>query len=217
MQNINEKIEDETSKIINNEKLDSLDPINETINATDSKNIQEEALSAFEEANKQKAYQEYKNANEDIANEDIDSKIIALNKKIEELKNENLRIYADFENFKKRLEREKNQVLEYANENFSKDLLNIIDSLEKAYEVSKDNENISQGIGLVLENLNKIFLKHGITEIDTTSEFDPNIHDCIMQVQNEEKNNGEISCVLQKGYKYKDRVIRAAMVGLVKN
>ena len=137
--------------------------------------------------------------------------------KYNELKNEYLRVFADFENSKKRLERDKFQALEYAYEKFAKDLLSSIDALESAKEASRENPAILEGITLTLDNLTKTLAKYGIEAIDTQGEFDPNLHECIMQVPNPELADGQIAQAMQKGYKYKERILRPAMVAIVKN
>ena len=140
--------------------------------------------------------------------------------KYEELKDQYVRAFADFENTKKRLEREKNQSLEYANERVMSDLLPVLDTLEKALESAKSNpqaEAIAQGLELTLEGFLKALSKHGVEVIATDGEFDPNLHECLMQVPSEGKNDGEILQVLQKGFLYKQRVLRPAMVSVVKN
>lgn len=141
-------------------------------------------------------------------------------KKYKELHENYIRVHADFENTKKRLERDKYQALEYAYEKIAKDLLPVIDTLEKALESAKNtqsNEAVVQGLELTIENLHKVLAKHGIECIDCVQEFDPNFHDAIMQVPSDEKNDGEIVQVLQKGYKYKERMLRPAMVSIAKN
>lgn len=141
-------------------------------------------------------------------------------KKYKELKEDYLRIYADFENTKKRLEKDKYQALEYAYEKIAHDLLPIVDSLEKALQSSKETtgaEGITQGLELTLDNLHKALAKHGIEGICCDEAFDPNFHDAIMQVPAEDKQDGDIVQVLQKGYKYKERVLRPAMVSIAKN
>ncbi|WP_104697665.1 MULTISPECIES: nucleotide exchange factor GrpE [unclassified Helicobacter] len=137
--------------------------------------------------------------------------------KYNELKNEYLRVFADFENTKKRLEKDKFQALEYAYERFAKDLLPVIDALDNAKEASKENPAILEGIVLTLDNLIKTLSKYGIEEIDTQGDFDPNLHDCIMQVPNPDLEDGKIAQVMQKGYKYKERTLRPSMVAIVKN
>ncbi|WP_246145163.1 nucleotide exchange factor GrpE [Helicobacter canis] len=134
-----------------------------------------------------------------------------------ELEEKYMRAYADFENVKKRLERDKNQALEYAYEKIAKDLLPILDALDKAKEAAKDHSAILEGIALVQDNFLKILSRHGVEAIDTSGEFDPNLHECIMQVAKPEAQDGQIAQVMQQGYKYKERTLRPAMVAVVKN
>lgn len=139
--------------------------------------------------------------------------------KFKNLEQEYLRVHADFENVKKRLEREKYQALEYCYEGIAKDLLPVVDTLEKAYQsaIEAKEEAISDGIKLTLDNLLKILGKHGIEVIAESGEFDPQHHDAIMQVPSSEVEEGKIVQTLQKGYKYKERVLRPAMVSVAKN
>lgn len=143
-----------------------------------------------------------------------------LEQRLKEAQDQYLRVHADFENVKKRLEREKAQALEYANQSILKDLLPIIDTIEKALESAKALDNgdkIAEGLELTLGNFIKMINKHHVELIDTENGFDPNIHEAVMQVQNDNKEDGEIQQVLQKGYKYKERTLRPAMVSIVKN
>ncbi|RDU68737.1 nucleotide exchange factor GrpE [Helicobacter cholecystus] len=139
--------------------------------------------------------------------------------KFKNLEQEYLRVHADFENVKKRLEREKYQALEYCYEGIAKDLLPVVDTLEKAYQSAIDaqQEAISDGIKLTLDNLLKVLSKHGIEVIDQSGSFDPQYHDAIMQVPSNEVEEGQIVQTLQKGYQYKQRVLRPAMVSVAKN
>lgn len=134
-----------------------------------------------------------------------------------ELEEKYMRAYADFENVKKRLEREKNQALEYAYEKIAKDLLPILDALDNAKAAAKDHSAILEGIALVQDNFLKILSRHGVEAIDTSGEFDPNLHECIMQVAKPEAQDGQIAQVMQQGYVYKQRTLRPAMVAVVKN
>ncbi|WP_299326227.1 nucleotide exchange factor GrpE [uncultured Helicobacter sp.] len=134
-----------------------------------------------------------------------------------ELEEKYMRAYADFENVKKRLEREKNQALEYAYEKIAKDLLPILDALDNAKAAAKEHSAILEGIALVQDNFLKILSRHGVEAIDTSGEFDPNLHECIMQVAKPEAQDGHIAQVMQQGYKYKERTLRPAMVAVVKN
>lgn len=134
-----------------------------------------------------------------------------------------LRAYADFENIKKRLEKEKYQAIEYASERFAKDLLTPIDTLEYAILSANSDANpeeliqkIKEGLELTVKSFKSVFEKHGIELVDTDSEFDPNFHDAVMQVESEAHDDGQIVQTLQKGYKYKDKLLRPAMVSICK-
>lgn len=134
-----------------------------------------------------------------------------------------LRAYAEFENIKKRLEREKYQAIEFASEKFAKDLLAPIDTLEFAIASANSDaepaelvQKIKEGLELTIKNFKTVFEKHGIELVDMDGDFDPNLHDAVMQVNSEEHNDGQIVQTLQKGYKYKERLLRPAMVSICK-
>ncbi len=159
---------------------------------------------------------------ENNANNEADSTLEEEDYKLkyDELKDQYMRAFADFENTKKRLERDKNQSLEYANERIMNDLLPVLDTLEKALDSANSNPAataIAEGLQLTLEGFIKVLSKHGVEVIATDGEFDPNMHECLMQVPNADKSDGEILQTLQKGFVYKQRVLRPAMVSVVKN
>jgi len=146
--------------------------------------------------------------------------------KLQECEERYLRVHADFENTKKRLEKEKIQAIEYALEKFAQDLLPALDSLDMALAaVSKDNlqaeeavKELKKGIELTIEQFTKAFKKHGIEviEIEEGGEFNPHLHEAILQVEDAEKKAGEIVQVIQKGYKYKERILRPTKVSVAK-
>lgn len=160
---------------------------------------------------------------EDSLESNVDSSVeqessaLIMQQAYKELEEKYMRAYADFENVKKRLEREKNQALEYAYEKIAKDLLPILDALDNAKAAAKDHSAILEGIALVQDNFLKILSRHGVEAIDTSGEFDPNLHECIMQVAKPEAQDGQIAQVMQQGYVYKQRTLRPAMVAVVKN
>ena len=150
-----------------------------------------------------------------------DEAILDLKKQLQEAQNSYLRVHADFENIKKRLEKEKYQAIDYASEKFAKDLLSPIDSLEMAMssadlDLSSDEllTKLKEGIALTIKNFYTVFEKHDISTVETNSTFDPNFHNAVMKVEDEEKEEGDIVQVMQKGYKYKDRLLRPAMVSV---
>ncbi len=142
-----------------------------------------------------------------------------------EYKDKYLRAHADFENAKRRLEKDKMNAVSYANESFAKDILAVIDSFENALASIEgaDEENSSEvlkqmkeGVNLTYEQLKKILEKNHIKEVVCEGEFDPEVHQAIMQVESDEHKSGDIVQVMQKGYTIKDRILRPAMVSTCK-
>ncbi|GMB94698.1 Heat shock protein GrpE [Helicobacter heilmannii] len=130
-----------------------------------------------------------------------------------------LRTHADFENAKKRLEKDKAMALEYAYEKIANDLLPVIDTLHAALKSAQQegSEAVCQGLELTLQKMHEVLAKHGIECVECGLEFDPNLHNAIMQVQSDGQEEGQIVEVFQKGYKYKERLLRPAMVSIAKN
>ena len=144
--------------------------------------------------------------------ESLEEKVARLESELKESEEKFLRAYADFENMKKRLEKEKYQAIDYASEKFAKDLLTPLDTLEMALNSAKADvdanellEKLKEGIELTLKNFITTFEKHNITKVETDGEFDPNVHNAVMQVDSAEHNSGQIVQELQKGYVLKDR------------
>ena len=153
--------------------------------------------------------------------ETLEDKIASLEQQLKDSEDKYLRVHADFENIKKRLEREKYQAIDYASEKFAKDLLAPIDSLEMALQSANVNLDaaellgkLKEGIELTIKNFNSTFEKHNISKIETDGEFDPNVHNAVMQVDSENHESGQIVSELQKGYMLKDRLLRPSMVSI---
>ncbi len=158
-----------------------------------------------------------------VAEESLEDRVAKLEAQLKESEDKYLRVHADFENIKKRLEREKYAAIDYASEKFAKDLLNPIDTLEMALQSANAEleaiellEKLKQGIELTIKNFKTTFEKHNITEVETDGEFDPNVHNAVMQVDSENHEDGAIVQRLQKGYLLKDRLLRPAMVSICK-
>ena len=152
-----------------------------------------------------------------------EEKIVLLEEQLKQSEDKYLRVHADFENIKKRLEKEKYQAIDYASERFAKDLLTPIDTLEMALNSAKANveavellSKLKEGIELTIKNFITTFEKHNITRVQTDGQFDPNVHDAVMQVDSTEHEDGAIVSELQKGYLLKDRLLRPAMVSICK-
>jgi molecular chaperone GrpE len=150
----------------------------------------------------------------------MEAKVQEAQDKAKESEDKFLRTHADFDNIKKRLEKEKYQAIDYASEKFAKDLLSTVDTLEMALQsASSEDESdeligkLKEGIELTLKSLMTTFDKHDISVVET-DEFDPQVHNAVMQVQSENHENGQIVQVMQKGYMYKERLLRPAMVSI---
>ncbi|HQS66450.1 MAG TPA: nucleotide exchange factor GrpE [Sulfuricurvum sp.] len=135
------------------------------------------------------------------------------------LKDTYARVHADFDNIKKRLEREKYQALEYSNEKFAKDLIPVVDSLSMAIGATAIEaepavllEKLQEGVELTLKQMLSVLEKHGVTPVDESHPFDPDIHNAVQKVDSDAHESGEIVNTFQKGYKYKERTLRDAMV-----
>ncbi|MEA3353604.1 MAG: nucleotide exchange factor GrpE [Campylobacterota bacterium] len=150
----------------------------------------------------------------------MEAKVAAAEAKAKEAEDKFLRTHADFDNIKKRLEREKYSAIEFASEKFAKDLLAPIDALQMAMlSANADVEpevlvdKLKEGIELTVKAFNTAFQKHDIVEVEY-DEFNPEVHNAVQQVASEDVESGQIVMVMQKGYKFKDRLLREAMVSV---
>ena len=157
--------------------------------------------------------------NEEVATEQELSEIEQLRAENAELKDKYARVHADFDNIKKRLEREKYQALEYANEKFARDLIPVVDSLSMAIQATKSDidmqellDKLVEGIELTMKQFTTTLEKHGVTPVSHDEAFDPNIHNAVQKVDSEHHESGQIVQTFQTGYRYKDRPLRDAMV-----
>jgi molecular chaperone GrpE len=148
-----------------------------------------------------------------------ENEIELLQKELNEFKDKYARVHADFDNIKKRLEREKYTAVEYANEKFAKDMIPVVDSLQMALKSAEADaapeeliEKLKEGIELTLKQFMTALEKHGVTMVSHDEPFDPNIHNAVQSVDHPEVESGQIVETFQTGYKYKDRPLREAMV-----
>ena len=150
--------------------------------------------------------------------EGVEEQLSAADARAEENYNRLLRITAEFENYKKRMEREMNDFRKFANESLIKDILPIVDNLERALEIPYgNNENafngMLEGVQMTLKGLLESLEKSGVVPIDSLDKpFDPNFHQAVMQEESEGYPENTVSKELQKGYMMNDRLLRPAMV-----
>jgi molecular chaperone GrpE len=181
--------------------------------------------------NKKTDKAEDKNVNEDVNKtaEDIESQtseqtkeggsVLSEVQKLEEeyrqLEEKFKRLSADYANYQKRVPRQIEESIAYRVESFVKSLLPGIDNFDHAlaHADSCDKESMKKGVEMVYDNLIAILKNHGLEQIDAAGkEFDHHCHQAVMQKADEQQENGIVLEQYQKGYKYKDRVIRPAMV-----
>jgi molecular chaperone GrpE len=141
---------------------------------------------------------------EQVADESSDAERVAA------LEDRLLRTAADFDNFRKRAVREREQYVMLANERFVKELLPVLDDLERALEAGEEHA-IEDGVRLVHRSLASLLERHGVKEIDTAGAFDPHVHEALLS-QPSEAEEGSVIDVVQKGYTLGDRVVRPARV-----
>lgn len=182
----------------------------------------QEELQEQEEVTQEEQTEEVSEQSTEKTSEEV---IAELEVKLKESEDKYLRVHADFENIKKRLEKEKYQAIDYASEKFAKDLLSPIDTLEMALAAEEAASELpaeellaklKEGVELTIKNFYTAFEKHDISIVDTDGEFDPNFHDAVMQVDSPDHEDGQIVQRLQKGYKFKERLLRPAMVSICK-
>ena len=124
-----------------------------------------------------------------------------------------LRLAADFENYKKRAARERQEYVTLANERLIAELLPILDDLERALAAAEEHQEaqLEEGVRLVHRSLASLLERHGLSPIDTDGRFDPHVHEALLS-QPSDAEEGSVLDVVQKGYKLGDRVVRPARV-----
>jgi molecular chaperone GrpE len=142
-----------------------------------------------------------------------DERLAALERERDEAVDQLKRVAADFDNFRKRMLREKAELVESAGERLVKELLPILDDLERALVAAAEHEEatLEEGVRLVHRSLASLLERQGLAEIDAAGRFDPHVHEALL-TQPSEAEEGSVIDVLQKGYKLGERVIRPARV-----
>ena len=143
-----------------------------------------------------------------------------LQEEYDKLNQQYIRLAADFDNYRKRQEQERENLIKFGTESTLKKMIEVLDNFDrgqKALEGVEDCEKVKESFNLVHKQVWDSLSKLGLEEIKAVGEeFDPNFHDAIMQVQSDTHKAGEIVAEMQKGYKYKERVLRPSMVSIAK-
>jgi molecular chaperone GrpE len=131
----------------------------------------------------------------------------------DDFRNRYMRTLADFENFRKRAEREKDDFRRYALVGVIRDLLPVIDNFERALEHAEEGDDFHKGVALIYKQFFETLQRHGLKPIaESGVRFDPNIHEAVVRVEDPSVPSHTVAAILQKGYFLHDRLLRPAMV-----
>lgn len=191
-----------------------LEEMQQEINAAgnDEAEEAEEAENAASESAETEA--ENKDSQDEAA-----AQIEKLTAELKEKEDRVLRLQADFENFRRRTSKEKEELSAVVTQGMLKDMLPLLDNFERAMAAeAKDGEAFQKGVEMIFTQFTEILKKNGLEHIEVEGQkFDPNFHQAVMRVQNADMEDDDIAQELQKGYMVKGRVIRPSMVQVVAN
>ena len=150
--------------------------------------------------------------------EALKGQVDGLNKDLQEKKDRLLRLQADFDNFRRRSAKEREEISAVVTQNFCKDMLPLLDNERAMAAETKDVEAFQKGVEMIFTQFQEILKKNGLEHIEAVGQkFDPNFHQAVMRVEDPEKEDDTVAQELQKGYMVKGRVIRPSMVQVVSN
>ena len=155
-----------------------------------------------------------------------EAKELSLDEKIKELEEKIVRLYAEMENQRRRYDKEKDEAFEYGGFSFAKEALNLLDNLERSKESLNNDETIKDQdilkkvishLDVIYKDMLSIFKKNNIEPIKSIDQkLDPNLHQAMMEIEDNSKEPGTIVQEIQKGFLMKDRLLRPSLVGVSK-
>lgn len=149
--------------------------------------------------------------------DELDEECEKLNKEIAEQKNQNVRLAADFDNFRKRAKQETNDTCKRAQAAVIKEFLAVFDNLERAVDSCKENNPVGEGLKLVLDQYNKILIKLQLNRILTVDKaFDPKTHEAVQQIESADHLSGTVVKEIQAGFWLNGELLRPALVLVAK-
>ncbi|GAA0078754.1 nucleotide exchange factor GrpE [Clostridium sp. CTA-5] len=200
----------------NDEKLENNVDIDETIEDVKEENIE----SNEEEIDVTQDNKENQTLNQDSNNEEDELEMLKkhkeenkkLKEEIEALNDRLLRVTAEYDNYRKRTTKEKQGIYGDACVDVLKEIVPVLDNLERAIEADGSVEDLKKGVEMTMKACKDSFEKLGVEEIDASSEFDPNLHQAVMHIEDENLGKNQIAEIFLKGYKKEDKVIRYTVV-----
>lgn len=182
---------------------------NDRKNNTAQTEIQEEAVDAQTDSTQP----EEAAAEAETELDSLTAKIKELEEQVAQLKDKELRQFAEFDNFRKRTQREKAETYKNAAADCILPFITVLDNLERALEASAEDNDFKSGIEMIVKQFREVLAKQDVHEIEALNQvFDPLVHNAVNQVEDENFGENTICQVFQKGYKMGDKVIRHAMV-----
>ena len=178
---------------------------------------QEDAAEGSEEEAPEEAASEAAAMQEEI--EALKGQVEKLTGDLQEKKDRLLRLQADFDNFRRRSAKEREEISAVVTQNFCKDMLPLLDNFERAMAAeTKDVEAFQKGVEMIFTQFQEVLKKNGLEQIEAVGQkFDPNFHQAVMRVEDPEREDDTVAQELQKGYMVKGRVIRPSMFQVVSN
>lgn len=204
----------EENRDVKNEELNKEEMTDEAV-VKDNETQEKESNEAVErnEVNEE-ASENIEAAEEDredlIKNQEEENK--KLREELDATKDRLLRLTAEYDNYRKRTTKEKEGIYSDAYVDVLKEIVPILDNLERAIAADGNIEDLKKGIEMTIKGCKDSFTKLGVEEIDASGEFDPNLHNAVMHVEDEELGKNVVAEVFQKGYKKDDKIIRHTMV-----
>ncbi|WP_026668297.1 nucleotide exchange factor GrpE [Butyrivibrio sp. AE2005] len=220
------KVHDKPAKEVNEQEKEVLEEIMEELEeeAKENKEAAEKAEAEAEASEEEASAEENEETSEEESGDkkkglfNKKEKKDPLKEKIDELNDRLIRQVAEFDNFRKRTDKEKAQMFEQGQGSILEKLLPVIDNFERGLQAVPEDEKdgaFADGMNKIYKQLMKQMEDLGVTPIEAVGkEFDPNFHNAVMQVESEEYESGIVAQELQKGYMFHDTVLRHSMVGV---
>jgi molecular chaperone GrpE len=205
-------------------RTEELEQVSDQVPAADAPQDREESAdneNGAQNGDDVRAAEEAQDDISDVANDDEHlQKIAELQKQADENYQRFLRVQADFENFRRRTNKEKAELAQYASAKLIEQLLPVIDNFERAIYVSKENKDFdafAKGIEMIYQQTVQVLAQEGLKPIEAVGRpFNPDFHQAVMQVEKEGVEEGTVVEELQKGYMFKEKVLRPSMVKVSK-
>ena len=215
-ENLNEEVvQAEAEEVVENPEVENTE---ETTEPCDTENMETESCECEEEVEAEEQEVSEEKESKGFFGKKKDKKVAALEEKVAELEDRTKRQMAEFENFRKRTEKEKSQMFETGAKSVVEKILPVIDNFERGLaSIEPDNkDSFYEGMCMIHKQMLSELEKIGVTPIEAIGkEFDPNFHNAVMQVESDEFESGVVAQELQKGYMYRESVVRYSMVAVV--